>query len=48
MFAGAVVGAELVLHGQLTAALGVAVGVLFLVGLGAVFAATETPAAGDL
>lgn len=40
-FAGAVGGAELVLHGESTAALGVAVGLLAAVSLGALLAATR-------
>ena len=36
MFGGAVAGAELVLHGEVTAALGVAVGILCLVDTGAI------------
>jgi hypothetical protein len=39
MFAGAVAGAELVLHGDLTAVLAIAVGLLAAVSLAAVIAA---------
>jgi hypothetical protein len=41
MFAGAVAGAELVLHGDLTAELAIAAGLLAAVSLGAVIAASR-------